>query len=397
MDWTTARRAAKGLGALLLAAALAACGGGGGSSGGEGDLRVALTDAPSCGYDNVFVTVERVRVHVADGAGDDGGGWQELAVSPARRIDLLNLTNGVLEELGTARLPAGRYTQLRLVLASNTPANPLANAVKPTGGALVALNTPSAQQSGLKLKTNILVQANQTADIVLDFDACHSVVRAGGSGGYNLTPVLSILPRVAGSVQGFVTTTVSLGSTTVSLQQNGATVRSTVPDSSGKFVLPFLHDGTYTLVVTSDGRATMVVTNVPAAVASGTTSINTSATALVPPTSTMSEVSGTTTVAVSGALVKDATVSASQTLTGGPTVLIASKPVDADLATYTLRLPVAAPQKASYNVSGLTFAADTGAAGRYTLHGTAPGRTAVQQALDVSGGGNQSVNLQFSP
>jgi hypothetical protein len=396
MDWTRAQRAAKGLGAILVAAVLAACGGGG-SSGGEGDLRVALTDAPSCGYDNVFVTVERVRVHVAESAGDDGAGWQELAVSPARRIDLLNLTNGVLEELGTARLPAGLYTQLRLALASNTGANPLANAVKPTGGALVALNTPSAQQSGLKLKANILVRPNQTADIVLDFDACHSVVRAGGSGGYNLKPVLSILPRVAGSVQGFVTTTVSLGSTTVSLQQNGATVRSTVPDSSGRFVLPFLQDGSYTLVVTSEGRSTMVVTNVPVAAASGTTAVNTSAAALVPPVSAMSDVSGTTTVAISGALVTDATVAASQTLSGGPTVLIASKPVDADLATYTLRLPVAAPQKASYNVVGLTFAADAGAAGRYALRGTAPGRNAVQQAVDVSGGGNATVNLQFSP
>ena len=45
-------------GAALAVAGLAACGGGGGGgASGDGTLRVALTDAPSCGYDHVYVTV----------------------------------------------------------------------------------------------------------------------------------------------------------------------------------------------------------------------------------------------------------------------------------------------------------------------------------------------------
>src|SRR6185295_739784 len=102
--------------------------------------------------------------------------WSELAVSPARRLDLLDLTNGVMEELGTMPLAAGHYSQVRLVLTSNTGNgnSALANAVQPTGGDLIPLDTPSAQQSGLKLQAHFDVAAGQTADIVLDFDACKS-------------------------------------------------------------------------------------------------------------------------------------------------------------------------------------------------------------------------------
>jgi hypothetical protein len=57
-----------------------------------------------------------------------------------QRIDLLTLTNGTLLPLGQTEVPAGSYTQMRLVLAANTASNPLANAIKPTGGAETALD-----------------------------------------------------------------------------------------------------------------------------------------------------------------------------------------------------------------------------------------------------------------
>ena len=117
-----------------LAATLAACGGGGGDSGSQrGTLRFALTDAPACGYDQVNVTVQKVRVHRSSTAADADSGWEELTVDPPRRVDLLTLQNGVLAELGQTPLPAGTYTQMRLVLADNAAGNPLANSVVPAG------------------------------------------------------------------------------------------------------------------------------------------------------------------------------------------------------------------------------------------------------------------------
>ena len=378
---------------------LAACGGGGGggtAAAPEGTVRLALTDAPSCGYDHVYVTVERVRMHNSDGAGDSEGGWEEIVLATPKRLDLLELTNGTLEELGQTDVPAGTYSQIRLVLAANTGANPLANSVQPTGGAEVALKTPSAQQSGLKLKAKFDVEADGLADLVLDFDACRSIVKAGGSGNYNLKPVLTLSKRVQTGIQGYVSTTMTLNGTTVSAQQNGVVMRSTVPDTTGKFVLPFLAAGNYDVVITSEGRATAVLASVP--VTATTTIVNGTATAFLPPAATMREITGTASAGTGTAtLVTTADVRATQALTGGPTVQVTAMPVDAVDATYTLRVSAGAPVKAAY-VAGSTptFVADTPVAGKYKVQGAAEGFVDVTQDADVSTA-DQVIDLQFAP
>ena len=190
------------LGGLLLAG-LAACGGGDGSSGASADsgtLRLAITDAPTCGYDAVNVTIQKVRVNQSSSASDTDSGWSEVVLSPARRVNLLTLTNGVLDELGQTPLPTGKYTQLRLVLADNDGTHPMANSVVPSGGTETALKTPSGQQSGVKANINIDIAANKMADFVLDFDACKSVVVAGSSGQYLLKPLVTVIPRYVSCV-----------------------------------------------------------------------------------------------------------------------------------------------------------------------------------------------------
>jgi len=52
------------------ALALAGCGGSSESTSQEvGTLRVAMTDAPACGFDAVHVTVTRIRVHRSETTG----------------------------------------------------------------------------------------------------------------------------------------------------------------------------------------------------------------------------------------------------------------------------------------------------------------------------------------
>ena len=384
-------RTLRWIGAVGAAAVLAACGGGGGDgSAADGSLRVALTDAPICGgLDHVFITVEKVRVHKSASAGDEDAGWSEIVVGPpAKKVDLATLTNGVLEELGTTALPAGQYSQIRLVLASNTATgtSSLANSVQPTGGALTPLATPSGQQSGLKLQAHFEVLPNQMADLVLDFDPCKSVVQSGNSGQFILKPVVSVFERVVTSLQGFVTTTLSLSSTTVAAQQDGVVIRSTTPDSTGKFTIPFLPTGTYTLVITSEGHATGVITGVPAGTA--TTVVNGTATAISTPVSTMADVTGTVTVT-------DASVRALQVLTGGPTIEVSHQNVDAVLGTYRLHLPVGAPVKATFvsPLTALVFTPDATAAGKYTIQAQSPGHTTQDKPANISGGTSVGVNF----
>lgn len=347
----------------VIFAALAACGGGGGSTGQvaeTGTLRLALTDAPSCGYDSVNITVEKVRVHQSSSANDSDSGWSEVVLSPSRRINLLNLTNGVLDELGQTPLPTGKYTQLRMILAENTPANPLANSVKPTGSAEVALKTPSGQQSGVKTNINIDIAANKLADFVLDFDACKSIVSAGNSGQYLLKPVVTVIPRYISAVLGFVDLTLVGGSTSVSVQQNGVVIKATTPDSTGKFLLQPVAPGSYTLVLTATGRTTAIITNV--IVATDTvTSVNASGTVLNPAASAFGTVNGTSTL--------NSFVRAVQILAGGTQAEVAGRFVDGTTGAYSYALPVNAPLVAPYVAAPgvLVFTADASAAGKYTL------------------------------
>lgn len=377
--------------------ALAACGGGGGgASGGDGMVRVSLTDAPAC-YEQVNITVEAIRFHTSGTAGENAAGWHELRLTNPQKIDLLGLTNGVLEELGTLPLPAGKYSQVRLVLAENTPSRPPANSVVPLGEeAEVALKTPSGQQSGTKLQVHFEVEADKEIDLVLDFDACKSVVKRGNRDEYLLKPVINVTPEYVASIQGTLTTTMALSATTVSAQQNGTVVRATVPRADGTFKLAFLPAGTYTVVITSEGRATSIVTSVPVGTAT-ITRLNGTSTRIVSPTSAMGTVtgtvtqstgSGTATEAVTGGLVR-----AMQDVLG-TTVEVNARQTD-DLGGYTLRLPLASPRRAVFASGRIgAFSADSGEAGRYQLRVTADGQGQITRNINL--GADSTITSNFN-
>lgn len=370
-------------GATAAVLLLTACGGGGigGTGAPMGTVRFSVTDAPACGYDQVNVTIEKVRVHKSSTAAETDGGWSEVVLATPKRVDLLTLTNGVLEELGQESVPAGRYTQLRLVLAANSPAAPLANSVVPTGGTETPLATPSGQQSGLKLNTSLEVPEGQVADFVIDFDACKSVVVAGNSGNYNLKPVISVIPLLAAAglrVEGYVDASIALTSTHISLQSGGRPVKATPPDASGKFVLYPVPVGTYELVVASADHVTAVVTAVPVSTTT-VTLVNSTTARITPAPSVASAVTGTVTPTT-------ATVRALQTLSsGGPTVEVAWAPVNVVTGRFDFSLVPGAPLRATYSTNPLTvtFVADAPVAGVYRLDAELDG--AVQsQAIDLN-------------
>ncbi|HSQ91868.1 MAG TPA: DUF4382 domain-containing protein, partial [Nitrospiraceae bacterium] len=167
----------------LMTILVAACGSDGGGNTQPGVLGVSITDAPACGFDAVNVTVSKVRVHQSNSASENAAGWTDITLNPTRKINLLTLNdptqpNFALESLGETPLEAGHYTQLRLVLVPNSGSTPLANSVvlstQPNNE--VALDTPSALQSGIKLIHQFNVASGQRVDLLLDFDACKSIV-----------------------------------------------------------------------------------------------------------------------------------------------------------------------------------------------------------------------------
>ena len=138
---------------LLLTVVVAGCGsGGGGTTAQPGTLGVSLTDAPACGFEAVNVTVSKVRVHQSDNASENAAGWTDITLSPPRKINLLDLNdptqpNFALESLGETPLPAGHYTQLRLVLDRNTGQSLANSVVLKNTTAEIALDTPSPHYS----------------------------------------------------------------------------------------------------------------------------------------------------------------------------------------------------------------------------------------------------------
>ncbi|HSB33313.1 MAG TPA: DUF4382 domain-containing protein [Nitrospirota bacterium] len=354
----------------------------------SGTLRVSLTDAAADGFDAVNVTVSKVRVHQSSSANENDDGWSEITLSPARKINLLNLTNGVLEDLGQTSLPAGHYTQLRLVLSANTGTT-LSNSVVLSGTTTTAeipLVTPSAVQSGIKLINEFDVAAGQRVDLVLDFDALKSIVLRG-NGTYALKPVIRVVPTVLTGIEGFVATSLT-GSNVLVSAVSGTVTHSTVPNAqTGEFFLAHLEAGSYDVVITADGRATAVITGVPVSSATSTALVTTVSTSAVPislPTSTMQNMSGTVTLNPADSTVT-AFLAAKQAITSGLTVTVKTQPVD---GAYTMSLPAGAPLLGQYGSGSLpiSFSEQTASAGKYTAEASAAGYQTQSASVDVSAG-----------
>jgi hypothetical protein len=409
---------------FLLAVVVAGCGssgnGGGGATAQPGTVSVSMTDAPACGYDAVNVTVSKVRIHQSDDADENAAGWTDITLDPARKINLLDLNdptqpNFALEALGESPLAAGHYTQLRLVLVPNSGGSPLANSVVlSTTPGEIALDTPSAVHSGIKLIHQFTVGSGQRVDLLLDFDACKSIVHTG-SGKYKLKPVIHVIPFVLNGIEGFVDNT--LPNVNVSAQANGDIVRATMLNTqTGKFFLAHLPAGvgvTYDVVITADNHAAAVISGVPVPTTTSITAVSTSGApipVITPPTleaSVTHSISGTVTL---NPATDDETVlvAAKQALNGGPTVTVKSAPAMVlDAAPpigdygYSLTLPIGAPSLGPYATPlPIVFTRQPSAvAGQYTVQVSADGYATKSSLapVDISGGDKTSQDFTLTP
>jgi len=225
--------------AIAGASFLVSCSDGETSAGGSQNarLQVMLTDAPNNNVKEVWVDIEGVQINREDSTGN---AWVTLAGSHPGVYNLLDLTNGRDTLLSDAEIPAGRISQMRLMLGTD-------NYVILNDGTRVNLETPSAQQSGLKVNVNETVGGGLLYRLVLDFDAARSVVRAGNSGRYILKPVLRILSFVpsGGIVRGVVTP--DSIRTSVYAIQGTDTISSTFTDTlNGRWLINDLAAGAYT-------------------------------------------------------------------------------------------------------------------------------------------------------
>jgi len=195
-------------------------------------VKVHLTDAPGP-YNAVYIDLLGVEL-----TGNDGVNVMMDVNSGI--YNLLDFTNGVDTLIATGALEVSTIQQIRLVLGTN-------NSVM-IDSVIYPLSTPSAQQSGLKLQVHQKLEAGVVYSILLDFDANKSIVDHG-NGTYSLKPIIrTVVAALSGSIKGNITPIGTLAFVTATAD----TTYSSDVDSTGKFIVMGLPEGTYSLTVTPE-------------------------------------------------------------------------------------------------------------------------------------------------
>jgi len=197
-----------------------------------GTLSISLTDAPAA-YDSVIIVFSEISAHI-------DSEWVFIKQDPVR-VNLLDWSNGETFLLGSADVPAGKYTQIRIKIDS---------AFVGVKGNVYELTVPSASRTGLKLGPQFTINEGSTYSLVLDFDAHKSIVVTGhkhNPTGYKLKPHIRVITQaVSGSISGKVLNPQNLPVAYAILGSD--TITTTVIDtSSGHFKLSFLPENSYTV------------------------------------------------------------------------------------------------------------------------------------------------------
>lgn len=203
-------------------------------------LSIYLTDAPGA-YDAVNIDVVSVEIKSSSDQGDDG--WQQLPVN-AGIYNLLEFANGMDTLLSTVELPAGKVSQLRLILGDN-------NTIVVSGSTLpLPLYTPSAQTSGLKFNIHADLVEGVEYKLWIDFDCARSVVVTGNIE-YKLKPVIrTFTEATSGAIQGNVQPAAAQA-TVYAIA--GTDSLSAIPDAvTGDFLIRGVPAGTWKVV--ADGN-----------------------------------------------------------------------------------------------------------------------------------------------
>jgi hypothetical protein len=281
------------------------------SGSGMGTVTTMISDPATCSapdgpFKNVYVTITDVQANMSSSAGDNDGGWVDLTPNlknSPKQIDLLGQANNqcFLASLGDSQqLQAGKYQQIRVVLADNS-LNITGNLCDKSANCVVLNSDPSTPhplqlsseaKTGLKIPSGQIadggftIAAGQTRDLDIDFNTCASILQEG-NGLYRLKPVLHAgeVSTTSASINGVVLDSSTgkplAGMAWVAVEQKDASgvdrvIQSTVANPDGSFVFCPLPAGTFDVVIqgtrTSDGA--LYVPSIVTGVAVGSTTGN---------------------------------------------------------------------------------------------------------------------------
>ncbi len=211
-------------------------------------LQLYLTDNPA-DYKSVWIDIQKIMVHLS---GDtlEQSGWQELPVLHSGRYDLLGLRNGVDTLLASAAVPAGRLTEIRLLLGPN-------NAIVLKNGDSSKLVIPKSKENEQEIVLEVehfLLKPGVPFELVLDFNLAKSISEPArpDSGQYRLNPFIHVFAKGAGaSIQGWVFPD-SAQAHVLAISPYNDTLSAIPNDTGGFFKFWGIPQGQYTLLFVAD-------------------------------------------------------------------------------------------------------------------------------------------------
>lgn len=197
---------------------------------GNGLIKVYMVDSPAS-FDSVIVFIQRIEVHRS---GDDSTSGWIVVDNTLHSFDLMQLRNGTSVMIGDSVLPAGSYTQIRLILAQGNYV--IDNSVK------YDLTIPSGMQTGIKINHNFTIQSNSLYELMIDFNVDLSI-HITGNNKYILNPVLRCISmHSSGSISGQIS---PVDAQSIIFTTSGSDTISTYTNLLGFFKLMVLTEGTY--------------------------------------------------------------------------------------------------------------------------------------------------------
>ena len=221
-----------------------------------------------------------------------------------------------------------------------------------------------------------MIYAGQTTELILDFDAARSVVKAGKSGKYLLKPTIKVIGTTIATVSGVVTNGTVLEGVLVSAQiytsdavdakDRVAVQAATVTDENGEYML-YVQPGDYNIVAYEEGYA---------------------------PECTVLDAQASTDYAEDFNLTAAATgtLSGTVTITGGG---------DEDVVTVSIRQDadcdgdIEEIEVASFNIANGGDYSVTLGEGSYTVVASTDGEVTQQHNIVVTAGGDTPLDITF--
>jgi hypothetical protein len=234
----------------------------------KGTIKLYLTDAPvdAENIKSVFISIKEIQLK------KDNGWVTAASFDVPVQLDILNYQNGQTYFVTEQEIPAGKYTEARMILSDGSSELPgLADLsyIVYSDGSTDLLDVPSGTTSGYKAKGEFELNAGGVIGVTLDFDVRKSIVKAGVSDKLILKPVVRIVANQnAASVVGTFNAGTSTDKVVVYSYRKGEyrtdetlanaeglrftrSVNSTCIAADGSFTLAYLEAGAYDLIFTT--------------------------------------------------------------------------------------------------------------------------------------------------